>query len=255
MKQRKRSTGFMCLSDGYLSGIFPKRCRKCEGCLAREQWIWTARALVEIHQHPRTLRLDLTIRDGAIPKLDWKHAYPEFQKYLKRVRKQTNGSIRFLCVSEHGKTTGRFHLHCLLHGDHGLHFKKARSQWSLGFTSGVVVKGTQRGVDKYAPRKAARYVSKYVTKDDGRKRPSTSYGMPYRGVDLNDTKIPEFLTSVHTHFPKADLRGVRIDGTAVPRDRVRELFKVDADIRNQLRDAAIEQKRGAADLLRAMEGN
>lgn len=62
--------------------------------------------------------LTLTYRDDALPLSDHNEPtlhYPDFQKFLKRLRKSV-GPVRYLMCGEYGSHTHRPHYHCILFG-------------------------------------------------------------------------------------------------------------------------------------------
>ena len=176
-------------------------CHKCEPCLEARQKLWTARATQEIKDSVRTWFGTLTLspdtwmlalsraraRQAAqgvafdlLPEGEkftlWNaQIAPEITKYLKRVRFECGGTLRYLFVTE-AHQSGVPHYHALVHECDPANPVRKRTldrQWTLGLVK------QWRLVDDVAP---AHYVCKYLGKDQrARTRASQDYGSsPYR---------------------------------------------------------------------------
>lgn len=172
-------------------------CRKCDPCLKRRQWVWSSRAALEIRHAPRTWFGTLTLSP------DWQYQAlcqydaraneragytaadlnDEFLPrhlviskwitlWLKRVRKRSGASFRYLLVAEKHKS-GLPHYHILLHElDRFRPVSKAclEETWPYGFTRFKLVEADTAG-------KTGNYVAKYLSKSkDARVRASIGYG-------------------------------------------------------------------------------
>lgn len=191
------------------------RCRKCTACLKARAHHWAERAAYEVMQAPRTwfgtltfspaeqwrseARARIALADaggwGSPVARRWNDTDGEFAnrveaarfsrmhhangplltKWLKRIRKESGASLRYLLVAEAHKS-GRPHYHVLIHESHGggtvLH-RTLSNQWIHGFSQ-----------FKLADRDAARYVCKYLAKSAAaRIRASGSYGRLYMPSD------------------------------------------------------------------------
>lgn len=187
------------------------RCRQCRRCLIARGKLWTARAIDEIAASNRTWFGTLTLRPEAQfhyriiadkrvsdagtrwDQLSQDEQFkerirsisPEITKFLKRLRKNTKASLRYLLVSEAHKS-GDPHFHMLLHEHEGFAPKAAiEAAWRLGFSHWRLC-----DTDK----KAAVYACKYLTKSVlTRVRASREYGtagprlMTERYVGRSDT--------------------------------------------------------------------
>ena len=171
-------------------------CRKCEPCRKRRATTWAAKAHAEIESSYRTWFVTLTMNHQtrattraraqqiahedalefeALSDVDqfrlWvKAAYPHFQRYLKRLRKEA-GPLRYLFVAEAHKD-GSPHFHVLVHEpdpSENVKEKMLRSHWrnnGLGYAEA-----------KLADTFSAWYCTKYLTKDVHDKvRASFKYG-------------------------------------------------------------------------------
>lgn len=179
------------------------RCRKCLKCLEHRSTVWAARACAELAVAQRTWFGTLTLSPEAQECAYWEarkryrtggskdfDALPEAEqfaarhrvinddltRYLKRVRKESAASLRYLLVVEAHKT-GLPHYHMLLHERLGQVRKRTLdSQWISGFTRWRLV---EPGVTP------AFYVSKYLAKSAlARVRASRLYGRDIKvGLD------------------------------------------------------------------------
>ncbi len=171
------------------------RCRQCEKCLRYRQALWTERTENECKRASRTWFGSLTLEPErqyenvlrTIERLaavsvspaqltddEWfiertNTLYREVQLYLKRLRKETGGKLRFICVAEAHKS-GEPHLHMLMHeGESGVADKRTLERpWKLGFAKWKLVKEGSN---------PASYVCKYLSKSQrARVRASIGYG-------------------------------------------------------------------------------
>lgn len=172
------------------------RCRRCQPCLYHRRRLWTARAMAECAVAPRTWFGTLTFRpEERISILyraqlryersaleSWsklgeseqhaslvREASPRVTRWLKRVRKESRASFRYLLVSEAHKD-GMPHFHLLLHEkDTSVTKRCLDGNWRDGFSQ-------FRLVDVGSPL-GARYVCKYLSKSAlTRVRASQRYG-------------------------------------------------------------------------------
>ena len=173
------------------------RCRKCPRCLVAKSRLWTARAFTEMNQSVRSWFCTLTVgpdrrfwAKAAAESLvanrwceTWadiseaqrfkaieRQLAPEVTRWLKRVRKNSGASLRYLLVSESHKD-GFPHYHLILHEQGGSVTKRTlQDAWRWGFSRVNVVDQDSKG-------SAAWYVCKYLTKSaQARVRASRTYG-------------------------------------------------------------------------------
>lgn len=174
-------------------------CRKCFHCLRQRSFLWGARAFYETQWSSRTWMLTLTVapehRLRAAIMARQKYGDEKFASiaaivgrwftlYMKRVRKNANVPLRYLLAVEEHKD-GFPHLHALIH-ERGQEVGKRdlQMQWAYGFTH-----------CKLADSKAARYVTKYVSKQLAcRVRASQRYGrstVQHVHKDIEEGALPE----------------------------------------------------------------
>lgn len=187
--------------DQRMSVLMLTRCRRCRVCLRARQFMWSQRAKFELANSARTWFGTLTLRaeehylaelrarrdckaqstdfDKLSPEAQFKARHraiaPELTLWLKRVRKESGASARYLLVAEAHKS-GLPHYHVLVHevGESDrIGERVLRRQWKLGHSKFNLV-------DAGDPR-AARYVCKYLSKAaEARVRASLRYGVSSR---------------------------------------------------------------------------
>lgn len=170
-------------------------CRRCGRCLRRRAAHWRARAMAEINGAPRTWFGTITLAPEHHLKAEYaahsrllaggtvfaklseaerfrevhtEHGR-ELTKWLKRVRKESEATLRYILVAEAHKS-GNAHYHCLIHetvGGGSVKERTLRTQWKLGHSKFNLV----------GDKRAAGYVCKYLSKSVlCRVRASKNYG-------------------------------------------------------------------------------
>lgn len=185
------------------SAYISVRCRKCDACLNHRRRVWTARAVAEVDQAPRSWFVTLTFKPerrfvlecfgdqlarkrraerltdmGTLDRFTAisKPAAREVTKWLKRLRKVSGAKLRYLLVSE-AHADGFPHYHLLIHEVSGTVTKRQIEQaWQRnGFSHCRLV---DRGDSK-----ATYYVCKYLNKSaQTRVRASLRYGQIHKDV-------------------------------------------------------------------------
>lgn len=179
-----------------LTGYAKVRCRKCSRCLHYKKRLWTAKAISEVRQSHRTWFGTLTINPDrrvwaksvaakACLQRRAEHwsslndhdrtvaiagvLQPEVTRWLKRVRKESRTTFRYLLVVEPHKD-GFPHFHMLLHETGTAVVKRLlEAQWKYGFSKWNLIDP--------ASIKEARYICKYIVKSaQTRLRASQHYG-------------------------------------------------------------------------------
>lgn len=198
MRFGRWSDGFVTIGPGTAQSYeleLITRCRKCDKCRAARASLWRLRAMREIGQSARTWFGTMTMTASnqnhflsvarhrlARQGVDFdtlgfdeqfrervRAASPDITKFLKRVRKQSSASIRYLWVAEYHQS-GAPHFHALIHEVsevHPVRHKVLTDQWKLGFTQFKLI-------DNNLP---ASYICKYLSKNAcARVRASLHYG-------------------------------------------------------------------------------
>lgn len=171
-------------------------CRKCEHCLARRAAHWRLRARSEfdaaqrtwfatLTYHPVVLFRNLTrtrvrlakarVHYEELPPHEQfieaeRECFSDVQRWLKRLRKNSGATIRYLAVTERHKS-GDPHFHVLLHEqcpERPLRYDAdLKGSWGEGFDSFRLL----------GDKKEAAYLAKYLSKDlSARVRASKGYG-------------------------------------------------------------------------------
>lgn len=182
---------------GTVSVRMSVRCRTCQRCLKKRAAMWRHRALAECDYAPRTWFCTFTFRptkqteflnrarlrmhrqgldyDSLAPQdrlglLD-DEAYKSIQDFIKRVRKNSRASLRYLVVTEAHKS-GAVHYHALIHEqnpDCPVRHSVLSKAWRDGFAKFNLLHDRQQ----------ATYVTKYLHKTArARVRASGRYGHP-----------------------------------------------------------------------------
>lgn len=175
------------------------RCRKCPDCLRARAFHWTQRATHEVAAAQRTWFCTFTLTaeqqsrcrllaiaslnrrvsgtdvdsDSAFKVLS-RPVVQEFQRFMKRLRKQTPGLRYVFTIEKH--TSGLPHGHALIHETAGaIRHADLTAAWTWGFSKFKLVPDDEG-------RRHARYVCKYLTKSLAtRVCASRNYGNPREG--------------------------------------------------------------------------
>lgn len=117
-------------------------CGQCIGCRIRQREDWTTRIELEARDYPKeeVWFITLTYDDDHVPGMivktgeimrkvqyTWKPGekhpssvqillYEDIQKFLKRLRKDYRGKLRYFVAGEYGEQTARPHYHMILYG-------------------------------------------------------------------------------------------------------------------------------------------
>lgn len=150
-------------------------CGQCIGCRLERSRRWAMRCMHEASLYPFNSFVTLTYDDEHLPYrgcLD----YPEFQRFMKRLRKSV-GPVRFYMCGEYGSENGRPHYHACLFGvqfDDKKYFRRSpageaiyRSEslerlWPFGFASiGDVTFKSAAYVARYSVQKVTGFNARY----------------------------------------------------------------------------------------------
>lgn len=171
------------------------RCNNCPNCARARSRLWRGRINYELMNAPRSWFGTLTLTPerhhfcevaarheigGIEPwfqlgqdeqqKAVLRYSLAEVTRYVKRIRKQASGKLRFVCVTEYHKS-GLPHFHMLVHEQTRgcVTHKILSSAWIWGFEKWRVAPTEDRRV--------AGYLCKYLTKSNvARVRASLRYG-------------------------------------------------------------------------------
>lgn len=110
----KRSVVFK-PSQGFIDLPIEIPCNQCIGCRLERSRQWAVRCMHESQLHEENSFITLTFDDkhldpdGSLQKVD-------FQKFMKRLRKNSNQKIRYFHCGEYGERNQRPHHHAILFG-------------------------------------------------------------------------------------------------------------------------------------------
>lgn len=99
--------------DGYNDLEIEIPCGQCIGCRLERSRQWAIRIMHEASLYDENCFLTLTYNDEHLP-LDGSVHVEEFQKFMKRLRKQIDVKIRFFHCGEYGDDEGRPHYHAII---------------------------------------------------------------------------------------------------------------------------------------------
>lgn len=117
-------------------------CGQCRGCRLERSRQWAVRCMHESKMHEFNCFLTLTYDDAHLPD-NGNLYYPDFQKFMKRLRKRFKGvEINYYMCGEYGERFGRPHYHVCLFGVDFLDRKEFRKGESgfMTYTSELLSK-------------------------------------------------------------------------------------------------------------------
>lgn len=144
------SVKFVSRNKKGVDGCLELPCGQCIGCRLERSRQWAMRCLHEASLYDRNAFVTLTYEDSHVPPGGSLH-YPDFQKFMKRLRKHIKTPVRFYMGGEYGENgTIRPHYHVCLFGydfPDKVYFRKSSSGeklytskflesiWPLGLSS------------------------------------------------------------------------------------------------------------------------
>lgn len=150
-----KSSANMSKADAFSShASIPFPCGQCLHCRINQARVWTHRLLLENSVSNDSVFATLTYHPDYLPEGGNLHM-PDYQKYLKRIRKYHNDSkIRFFGVGEYGSTSYRPHYHIALFSDKMLNRLALESYWFKGFSYfGDISKDSAKYIVGYCVKK------------------------------------------------------------------------------------------------------
>lgn len=140
-------------------------CHMCWQCKRDRINDWVGRCIAESEVSAHCLRVTLTYGKDAQYNCDHPHAYDlhydDVQLYLKRLRRNTAGKVRFFCAGEYGSAKGRAHWHLIMFFKGSLspgivfEWRYKHEYWPHGWSFWEM-----------ADPEKMRYAVKYIMKDD-----------------------------------------------------------------------------------------
>lgn len=142
-------------------------CGQCIGCRLEKSKVWATRCLHESTLHNENCYITLTYRDESLPK-DGSVKVEDFQKFMKRLRKNTGRKIRFFHCGEYGDETLRPHYHAIIFGFDfkDKKFHKNNPNGDKLYTSEFLNKTWEHGFCTIGDVtfESCAYVARYITK-------------------------------------------------------------------------------------------
>jgi len=109
------SVKFVSRSKKGVDGSLELPCGQCIGCRLERSRQWAMRCLHESSLYESNSFITLTYDDSNLP-AGGSLNYPDFQRFMKRLRKNSKSTIRFYMGGEYGESTARPHFHACLFG-------------------------------------------------------------------------------------------------------------------------------------------
>lgn len=135
------------------------RCRKCVPCIENRMSAWVFRMILESQLFSKHMvtTITLTYRNEDLPTSN-AAAKAQFQKFMKRLRKDLGFKVRYFAALEKGTLTLRYHWHVIFFGlPYSFETRKyLDAKWGHGFV---------RRFEVIRSPAAMRYAAKYALKD------------------------------------------------------------------------------------------
>lgn len=155
-------------------------CGKCINCQKRKFTGYRMRLLYELQRYPRSIFVTLTFDDSNLSRFRG-DPNKSLRLFLDRIRKVYGKQVRHWFVAEFGKKRGRLHYHGILFNCQMTN-EELTKYWQYGNT-----------FVGYANEITAKYIVKYLTKDDtkGSKPPRilSSFGIGDSWLNTPDCKL------------------------------------------------------------------
>lgn len=198
-------------------------CGRCIACRLNKARAWSIRIMHEAKVSKLRCFVTLTYNDDHLPK-DGSLVVADCQKFMKRLRKNTQVPIRYFLGGEYGEIGKRPHYHAILFGIDTSFRREIERSWGLGY---VVVSDF---CDAHAL-----YVAKYTTKKlSGAKVADYGGRKPEFGLMSRRPGIGSDYLDVNGDFVKQNgfcvVKGSKV---GLPRYYSERIFKTD-DEKNEL---------------------
>lgn len=135
------------------------RCRKCKACKENHSNSWVLRMHLEslLYSKNYVTTATLTYRNEDLPASD-EEAKKQFQKFMKRLRRDLGFNVRYFAALEKGTQTFRYHWHVIFFGMPFNHLSREyiKDKWGHGFV---------RRFEPVRSSGAMAYAAKYALKD------------------------------------------------------------------------------------------
>nr|WAE43366.1 MAG: replication initiator protein [Microviridae sp.] len=127
-------------------------CGRCTSCRVTHARMWSVRLLHESSYYDHSIFATFTYDNGHLP-LNNSLNKAEFQRFMKRLRKQVNEPIKYYACGEYGDQLNRPHYHAIIFGMSQKQKILITAAWQMGFVylGNVTIK-------------SCRYVAQYIDK-------------------------------------------------------------------------------------------
>lgn len=151
-------------------------CRKCWQCISNYQDLWVGKCIAESKTAVKTYVVNLTYGSDEYMGTEGNDmravtlCYPDVQLWLKRLRHQSTGRLRFLAAGEYGDEKGRAHWHVLLFCESQTVIPNLRLDWRYIHEGEKGQMIWPHGISFWQEVKdpaQVSYVCKYIQKDEG----------------------------------------------------------------------------------------
>ena len=165
-------------------------CGKCINCQKRKFSGYRMRLLYELNRYPNSIFVTLTFDEQSLSRFKVE-PNKAIRLFLDRIRKSYGKQVRHWFVAEYGKKRGRLHYHGILFNCQ-MDNEELEKYWKYGNT-----------FVGYANEITARYIVKYLTKDDtkGHKPPRiiSSFGIGDNWLDTPECHLfkKQFATAIN----------------------------------------------------------
>ena len=182
-------------------------CGNCINCLKRKFFGYRLRLLSELKKYPNSIFVTLTFDNPSLSRFK-DNPNKSLSLFLDRVRKEY-GHVRHWFVAEYGKKKGRLHYHGILFNCQ-FDNETLERMWKYGNT-----------FVGYANEITAKYIVKYLTKDDTKGHKVPPRIISSKGIGLDFLNSPELQVCKKTLTNYLPINGYKVP---LPRYYIEKLF-------------------------------
>lgn len=219
-------------------------CGKCRECISARALSWAQRARHEMASHDENCFITLTY-DNENLKSDF-IVKPDFQKFMKRLRRQTGRNIRYMVSYEYGDKTYRPHMHAIIFG-----WEPSNQKYLMTTKSGHSLTTSSELSDLWkfgfhsigqANEKTAYYIASYAL--SGRTRTITH---PNTGetITISDAMDVSKRPAIGLSYLLHNARQLVDSGAAMPRYYVKKLKEFHPTLHQRFEEETTHSNRSA----------
>lgn len=210
-------------------------CGKCKECISKRALEWALRARHEMAMHNENSFITLTYDEKNL-----KSEFiikPDFQNFMKRLRKKLQRNIRYMVSYEYGSQKFRPHMHAIIFGWDPANQKKLKktSSGHQLFTSPDLEKLWDKGFHSIgtANEKTAYYIASYALK--GNKRSCTNHETG-EVISLADTMDVSKRPAIGYNYLQANAKQLIDSGEMLPRYYLKKLETLNPELFQRYED-------------------